>query len=94
MVLIFLSSLQDWFLWPLGVLGPHPVFWLYTLHKAQVIGSLPVNRPIFDNDVPDEPLLGLLPPIEVDDTYNPSTWGAGASLSKIGLLTGRDPITG
>lgn len=39
---------------------------------------MPVNRPIYDNDVPDEPLLGLLPPIDVDNTYNPTTWGAGA----------------
>lgn len=39
---------------------------------------MPVNRPIYDNDLPDEPLLGMLPPIDVDNTYNPTTWGAGA----------------
>lgn len=56
-----------------------------------VIGSLPVDRPIYDNDLPDEPLLGLLPPIEVDGTYGPTTWGAGAYKKSFEKFTYAQP---
>lgn len=45
-----------------------------------VLCSLPVNRPVIDNKIPDEHLLGALPQPETNDfdEYGPTTWGADA----------------
>lgn len=41
-----------------------------------VICSLPINRPIYDSKIPDEPLLGLLPKIDQPevDAFGPTIW--------------------
>ncbi|UMO75827.1 MAG: ORF1ab [Guangxi mamastrovirus 1] len=40
--------------------------------------NLPVNRPICDYNIPDEPLLGILPPAQSDFEYAPTVWGPEA----------------
>nr|QRD99438.1 MAG: nonstructural protein [Mamastrovirus 3] len=43
-----------------------------------VICNLPINRPIFDTKVADDPLLGLLPPCDPDLPFGPAVWGPEA----------------
>nr|WMU10876.1 NSP1ab protein [Astrovirus sp.] len=43
-----------------------------------VVCKLPINRPIFDDNVPDDPLLGLLPPCDPDLAFAPAVWGPEA----------------
>ncbi|AVX29491.1 RNA-dependent RNA polymerase, partial [Marmot astrovirus 3] len=43
-----------------------------------VLCTLPIDRPIFDYDLPDEPLLGLLPPVSQQLSYGPTVWGVDA----------------
>ncbi|UMO75769.1 MAG: ORF1ab [Zhejiang mamastrovirus 4] len=40
--------------------------------------NLPVNRPICDYNIPDEPLLGILPPAQSEFEYAPTVWGPEA----------------
>nr|UMO77993.1 MAG: ORF1ab [Astrovirus wild boar/WBAstV-1/2011/HUN] len=40
--------------------------------------NLPVNRPICDYNIPDEPLLGILPPAQSEFDYAPTVWGPEA----------------
>nr|WDX94316.1 non-structural protein 1ab [Bovine astrovirus] len=46
--------------------------------KYPVVCNLPINRPIYDLVVVDEPLLGLLPPCDPDLEFGPATWGPEA----------------
>lgn len=41
-----------------------------------VICSVPVNRPVYDKKIPDEPMLGLLPSCDIKefDIYGPTVW--------------------
>lgn len=45
-----------------------------------LVGSVPINRPVIDDKLVDEPLLGLLPPVDPNlvELYGPSTWGPEA----------------
>lgn len=43
-----------------------------------VMCNLPINRPIYDDKIVDDPLLGLLPPCEPNLPYGPAVWGPEA----------------
>lgn len=43
-----------------------------------VVCNLPINRPIYDDKLADDPLLGLLPPCNPDLQFAPAVWGPKA----------------
>nr|WNO11813.1 MAG: RNA-dependent RNA polymerase [Astroviridae sp.] len=43
-----------------------------------VVCNLPINRPIYDDKLADDPLLGLLPPCNPDLQFAPAVWGPQA----------------
>nr|QZE11861.1 MAG: nonstructural polyprotein [Ailurus fulgens astrovirus 2] len=43
-----------------------------------VVCNLPIDRPIFDTKLADDPLLGLLPPCDPDLPFGPAVWGPEA----------------
>lgn len=45
-----------------------------------MVGVLDINKPICDYNIPDEPLLGLLPPVEANLDYGPTVWGREAYI--------------
>ncbi|APA19847.1 nonstructural protein, partial [Rodent astrovirus] len=66
------SGLADW----KQLAGPP--FRMLVPSDYPVLCSLPLDRPIYDYDHPDDPLLGYLPAVDCDDTYEPTTWGREA----------------
>ncbi|AED89608.1 nsp1ab [Bovine astrovirus B76/HK] len=43
-----------------------------------VVCNLPINRPIYEDKLADDPLLGLLPPCDPELAFAPATWGPQA----------------
>lgn len=58
---------------------PRPRFLVHP--DFPVLGYLPLDRPFYDTSKPKDPLLGLLPPINVDTGYAPATWGPQAYIN-------------
>nr|AKQ98300.1 polyprotein [Porcine astrovirus 2] len=56
-----------------------------------VICNLPINRPIFDTKLADDPLLGLLPPCDPDLPFGPATWGPEAYTKSFEKFTYAQP---
>nr|AGK45543.1 RNA-dependent RNA polymerase [Fox astrovirus] len=48
--------------------------------NVELVGYIPIDRPISDWDEPIDDLLNLLPPIDDDINYGPSVWGPEAYL--------------
>nr|UFA46027.1 nonstructural protein nsp1ab [Caprine astrovirus] len=47
-------------------------------NEYPVVCNLPINRPVYDDKIVDDPLLGLLPPCEPNLPYGPAVWGPEA----------------
>nr|BAX00177.1 ORF1ab [Porcine astrovirus 2] len=56
-----------------------------------VVCNLPINRPIFDTKLADDPLLGLLPPCDPDLPFGPATWGPEAYTKSFEKFTYAQP---
>lgn len=53
---------------------------------------LPLDRPIYDYNIPDEPLLGLLPSTNVKLDYGPTIWGREAYAKSFEKFTYADYV--
>ncbi|UMO75801.1 MAG: ORF1ab [Xinjiang mamastrovirus 6] len=56
-----------------------------------VVCNLPINRPIFDTKLADDPLLGLLPPCDPDLPFGPAVWGPEAYTKSFEKFTYAKP---
>lgn len=56
-----------------------------------VVCNLPINRPIFETKLADDPLLGLLPPCDPDLPFGPAVWGPEAYTKSFEKFTYAQP---
>ncbi|AWU49742.1 ORF1ab [Sichuan takin astrovirus] len=56
-----------------------------------VVCNLPINRPIYEEKLVDDPLLGLLPPCDPDLSFAPAVWGPQAYTKSFEKFTYAEP---
>nr|QYV43518.1 ORF1ab [Bovine astrovirus] len=56
-----------------------------------VVCNLPINRPIYEEKLVDDPLLGLLPPCDPDLPFAPAVWGPQAYTKSFEKFTYAEP---
>nr|WIM33499.1 ORF1ab [Bovine astrovirus] len=56
-----------------------------------VVCNLPINRPIYEEKLVDDPLLGLLPPCDPELPFAPAVWGPQAYTKSFEKFTYAEP---
>lgn len=69
-----------------------PPFRLLVPQPYPVVCSLPLDRPIYDNDEPKDPLLGVLPHVDYEGNFAPTTWGGAAYARSFEKFTYAQPV--